>query len=277
MRPESELPASWLWVALPQEYRSLRGLLAEPRRYGERGVVGRLAGRPVGMWLGGVGPRRTLQQLALWQRRCCEGGLAGGRLISVGWAGGLRGDLKAAQSLWVEQLVRQPQVGDDPARAEPARQERHGPRAGGEPLGAAVVCRRTRWPDDVPAARLLSLSRPALTPQHKRWLRETTAADICDMESHTAASWAARCGWSWSGWRVVSDTVAERLPGCGLVVQAMIERGEAGRAVGVLATQPHDWGPVLRLALRLPRLRRSLTRDGRRLLPELLGAAPAGG
>lgn len=262
MGSELKLPDNWLWVALPQEYRSLRRLLDGPCRYSERGVVGRLAGRPLGIWLGGVGPRRTLQQLSHWHTRCREAGLNAGRLISVGWAGGLRCELQPGQSLWVEQLVRH----------QPERTTHRFQASLGEPHGKQLgeVRLQGEWPDDVPAARLLSLSRPALTPQHKRWLHQRTAADICDMESHTAASWALQRGWNWSGWRVVSDTVAERLPSCGLVVQAMIERGEHRRAATVLVTQPQDWGPVLRLALRLPRLKRALARDGRRLLPDLL-------
>ncbi len=258
-------------MALPQEYRSLRRLLAEPRCCGERGVVGQLAGRPLGIWLGGVGPRRTLKQLSCWRKQCCEAGLNAGRLISVGWAGGLRSELKPGESLWVEQLLSQQQV--DQQQVD----QLLGARPAGEPIGPSGAGRRACWSEALPAARLLSLSRPALTPQQKRWLHQKTAADICDMESHTTASWASQRGWDWSGWRVVSDTVAERLPGCGLVVQAMIQRGEAGRAAGVLATQPRDWGPVLRLALRLPRLQRSLTRDGRRLLPNLLGEEQEGG
>lgn len=109
----------------------------------------------------------------------------------------------------------------------------------GDPLQEPVAL----WTGDPGAASpgptIVSVPRAAATAEAKRRLRERTAADLVDMETHAVARAAAEAGLPCGCVRVVSDDASQDLPG---EVQALAEPQSSmrrlGRALGAIGRRP---------------------------------------
>ncbi len=150
----------------------------------------RLADAPCPAWMGrwpggrgllvqtGMGPAAVERALG-WVR-----GLGRARFLLAGFCGALADDLE------VGCLVQPTEVCDE----------------------QGAICPLAAGPRLAPGVRLLNVAAPVLGVVQRRALRQRSGAAVVDMESATAARWAAEQGVAFTCLRAVSDDAQHELP-----------------------------------------------------------------
>lgn len=188
---------------------------------------GSVAGRRVAWCVGGVGG-----QAAAEATRLLVDGHRPALVITAGFAGGLDPGIRRGSVVRPVRSIGEPDQ-------EPV------------PLWTGPV------PEDSPGLTIVSVPRVAATVEAKRRLRERTAADLVDMETHAVARAAATAGLPCGCVRVVSDDASQELPGeVGALAEPQSSMRRLGRALGAIGRRP-------RAAVDLWRLWEHAVVDGR--------------
>ncbi len=189
------------------EYSAIRAAVAE-RLVNDAQVV-----------LCGMGPARAT---ALCQQLEKSGWV--GSMALIGWAGGLRPNLAAGDSVLADAAI-----------------NIHGQRLSLAP---------PNLPGQVGA--LLSVAAPLLTQQAKKAVQESNALAV-EMEAFPLAAWAAAHKLPFVHARVILDAAHESLPDLGDALDAF-GRVRPGRLIQRLAAQPRVALDLLRLTQRVKKL-----------------------
>jgi Phosphorylase superfamily len=115
-------------------------------------------------------------------------------------------------------------------------------------------------------SRLLTLDRPAMTPEEKRQLWNEHGAGGVDMETFHIARAAREAGVPWLALRAVVDTARHTLP---RTLETWRTEGDERTGILAAAIRPADWPRYGRLARNFPRALQSI----RSALPIVVNAA----
>lgn len=226
------------------DVRYSQGVTSSPAGLSAKRAVtarGRLQDRDCILLLTGIGQaaagRRLRSQLGAMQ------GNLPSVILSIGLAGGLINDLRIGDSV-IASMVKEIRCN-----------ELVGTCAMTMPVGSGWHC-----------GNLLSLDQAAMTPERKRELAANYDGVICDMETAAVAAAASESGIPCIGARIVSDTVGEALPMWLIRMSSHLTEGRTMRAAAMIASHPQDLVRLVRLALRMRKLDRSLRDLARRVV-----------
>lgn len=253
--PERGAPTSALTAIIApmaEEVAPLRARLSDLRRGPDAGdgagevVIGRLNGVPVALAVTGDGARHAREGIAalLAQVRV-------DRLIAVGVAGGLSGDLAEGDLVVAEQVAAEDAGGFAPVRADELLVE-GAVRASGARRAVVMTAERIA---DTPAEkrRLFGLAIGAASGAGPARGAASALSAVVDLESAGYVAAAARAGIPWLVLRAVSDTAGESLPS--LLNRSRDEGGgvRRGRVMRGLLADPSVLPVLLGLRRRVQR------------------------
>ncbi len=186
----------------------------------------RLAAGPGVTAIGAGGnPERLRALLAARTPSACRA------IVSIGIAGGLRGDLAPGDVVIASEVV----TGSGRLAADPV-------------VAAALTDRLAGISSGVRLAPIAGVEAAILTGAAKTALRERTGAAVVDMESHVAAAYASAHGLPFAAVRVVCDPADRAIPA--FAAQALKPNGEPdiGAVLAAILRDPRQIGPLMRLA-----------------------------